>query len=305
MDWSNERYCRLYTRDTTTWKLLGWEGQTVLMFLLRKLDRAGRLDLSGCSPVEAIQIHTGLPEDVAERGWDAVTKRHVFVTTGDGCDAIFMPRYVEAQEATATGAERTRRWRERTTIVKNPTHSDESSRAVTPRHESVTDVTPSLAMPSLAMPSRSEGGLTAARVSVIFSEANGGMVFDLNTHRKEFQTIAKRCSKEPDPEAACRRLCEHFWRPDGWALTGGRGKASPFHLAKGIEREFAEMTGDVAAPALTPDQRAELEARRRAVRDRLNTAEALADDRDTDPSVQHLRGEMAKLSERLGQRRAG
>jgi hypothetical protein len=39
MDYANERYVRLYTRDTTTVKLLGWQGRLVWWSLLRKLDR--------------------------------------------------------------------------------------------------------------------------------------------------------------------------------------------------------------------------------------------------------------------------
>ena len=52
LDYANERFVLLYTRDTATWKLLDWEARAVLMFLLRKVDRSGvidvlRLDYSG------------------------------------------------------------------------------------------------------------------------------------------------------------------------------------------------------------------------------------------------------------------
>ena len=46
MDFPNERYVRLYTRETTTWRLLGWEGQALLPQVLRLVDRSGVLDLA-------------------------------------------------------------------------------------------------------------------------------------------------------------------------------------------------------------------------------------------------------------------
>jgi hypothetical protein len=110
MDWANERYVRLYTRDTTTWKLLGWQGQTVLMLMMRKLDRSGRLPLDGLEPNELVQLHTGLPAEVGDAGAAACLRRKVFVVDGD---ELFMPNYRDAQESQASAAERQRRYRER------------------------------------------------------------------------------------------------------------------------------------------------------------------------------------------------
>ena len=45
MRWEDERYVRVYTRDTLNWLALSFEAQGVLVLLLRKLDRAGILDL--------------------------------------------------------------------------------------------------------------------------------------------------------------------------------------------------------------------------------------------------------------------
>ena len=43
MDWANERYVRLYTRDTVTWKMWPWEARAIFPLLMRKVDRAGVL----------------------------------------------------------------------------------------------------------------------------------------------------------------------------------------------------------------------------------------------------------------------
>ena len=45
MRWEDENYVRLYTRDTTDWKLLSWEARALFVLLMRKLDRAGILEL--------------------------------------------------------------------------------------------------------------------------------------------------------------------------------------------------------------------------------------------------------------------
>ena len=108
MDWSNERYVRIYTRDTLTWKILKWEGQTVLMHLSRRLDRAGVVDIGEVSPVDAVVALTDLPFELVEVGLKRCLEREVFVLDGD---RILMPNYIEAQEAEASNAERQRRYR--------------------------------------------------------------------------------------------------------------------------------------------------------------------------------------------------
>ena len=35
MNFDDERFVKIYPRNTTNWKLLGWEGRCVLMMLLR------------------------------------------------------------------------------------------------------------------------------------------------------------------------------------------------------------------------------------------------------------------------------
>jgi hypothetical protein len=67
MDWANERYVRVYVRDTVGTKRLSWEARCVFWELLRKVDRAGVLDLSGLEPAEGLSVALDVPEDVASR----------------------------------------------------------------------------------------------------------------------------------------------------------------------------------------------------------------------------------------------
>lgn len=122
MDFSNERYVRLYTRDTTTWLLLEFEGQTVLMHMLRKATRAGVIDLAGREPWQAPVLHCRIPGDFARKGMEACLREGVIVHEAES-DRLVFPRYIEANEATQSGAQRVREHRAR---------SEELKRNVTP-----------------------------------------------------------------------------------------------------------------------------------------------------------------------------
>lgn len=128
MDWENERYVRLFTRDTLTWRLLGWQGQAVLALLSRKLDRAGVLDTDGEPPALVVAAVTGIPEEISRIGLAALVDRGV-VEVGDR--VLVMPNFIEAQEANASDAQRQRESRAR--------RRDRARRTVTKRDETVTE----------------------------------------------------------------------------------------------------------------------------------------------------------------------
>ncbi len=157
VDWSNERYVRLYTRDSVTWSLLSWEAQALLCFLLRKVDRAGVMDLGGNEPARAAAAVVRMPLDVVERALPELTAAGVFEISET---AMVMPNYIEAQEAKSSDKQRQsesrgrRRDRARAGVPVTP--RDTSSQPVTRGHDVSHDVTPSLAKPSQAEPSCTE-----------------------------------------------------------------------------------------------------------------------------------------------------
>lgn len=155
MNFPNERYVRLYSRDTTTWLKWKWEGRATFALLLRKLDRSGRLQLDGEGVVDAIMLHTGLPVEVAAAGWAQISTPGkdgtATVVIKDG--AIVMPNYRAAQEAKASDALRAQEYRDRKRVTEGDDASrsvTDESRTVTTRHDSSQAVTPSLAEPSRA-----------------------------------------------------------------------------------------------------------------------------------------------------------
>lgn len=106
MDFSDERYVRVYIRDTATWNLLEWEGQTVFVLLMRKFDRVGLLDISdGLTAAEAIQAVIKVPAPVVDVGLAKLLKYQVLVVDQK---RIMSPKFLEAQEARQSDAARQR-----------------------------------------------------------------------------------------------------------------------------------------------------------------------------------------------------
>lgn len=167
--WEDERYVRLYTRDTATWKLLPWQGRALLPLLLRKCDRAGIVE-AGDDLLEGVAALVDLPLDVVEVGLPALLRRGVVVARGE---VMVFPNFLSAQEAKASDKVRAKEYRERSrrhalsdgVVIagqlcdENVTHRDEASQNVTDRHAESRGVTPRHApshgvTPSCADPSR-------------------------------------------------------------------------------------------------------------------------------------------------------
>lgn len=166
MDWSNERYVRLYTRDTTTWRLLSWEGQALLPMLLRLVDRAGVLDLGGVSAVDAVSAALPKwPVEVVGAALDSLLQRGVIEVAGD---FLSMPNFLEAQEVTQSDAQRKRDSRDRRRALARHgvtncpetgppvTKRDRSSQEVTRSHEQSHAVTLNQALPNQTELSQAE-----------------------------------------------------------------------------------------------------------------------------------------------------
>lgn len=172
--WEDERYVRLYTRDTTTWKLLPWQAKCLLPLLLRKLDRAGLAEV-GDPAEEGIAALTDMPLDLVHAALPALLARKVFVLN-EG--VLAMPNFDSAQTAKQSDRARQAARRERDRLdAMGVTQRDEVSHGVTDRHEESRGVTDSHAAsrdvtPSLAEPSRTDLTGPAAHVGVVPSSSS-------------------------------------------------------------------------------------------------------------------------------------
>lgn len=108
LDYANERWIRVYTRDTVTIKLLSWQARALLWELLRKADRAGVIDV-GEDGAAGIAALVSMPLEVASVALSDLLERGV-IRGGDGC--YVFPNFLEAQESKRSDAERQRRARE-------------------------------------------------------------------------------------------------------------------------------------------------------------------------------------------------
>ncbi len=150
MDFSDESYVRLYVRDTKTWLRLGFEGQCVLMFLLRKLDRAGVLDGMD-EPESDVALVTGVWLDIVRVGLARLLEFKVFEHVGN---RLIMPNYIAAQTAIRSDRARQRDSREkRSAEARAVTPRDEMSHAVTGGHAPSHPVTLYCALPNCTDPS--------------------------------------------------------------------------------------------------------------------------------------------------------
>lgn len=158
MNFEDERYVRVYTRDTINWMLLPWESRAVFLLLLRKVDRAGILHLDG-SGARGVAALCGVPVAVAEA---AVTQLEAVGYIKTNPSELLVPAFLRAQESSASDKKRQAeaRARRRDTFdetcgkpVESVTKRDVPSQNVTVSHKNRQNVTPSLAVPCLAVPS--------------------------------------------------------------------------------------------------------------------------------------------------------
>jgi hypothetical protein len=109
MRWEDERWVKVYTRDTAEWLALGWEAQALFLLLLRKSDRAGLLH-SGRARVRGLAALAGMPLEVVERALPLLLEDGCVQETDKG---FLIPNFIAAQEAETSGAQRSRTLRER------------------------------------------------------------------------------------------------------------------------------------------------------------------------------------------------
>lgn len=139
MLWEEERYVRLYKRDTPDWLALSFDAQGLLCLLLRKVDPSGRLELGrhGTKAVAVVLNQVAL--------WDTKIKPALDELLKDGCvridgESLLFPNYFAAQEARASDRLRKQMQRERE-AMSQPRHATSSPRdgGDTKRDSSVTN----------------------------------------------------------------------------------------------------------------------------------------------------------------------
>ena len=171
MDWANEKYVRLFVRDTTTWKLLPWQSKALLPLIMRKLDRSGIIDL-GEDGEEGLAAVVEVPLEFLQAGLPALLKRDVYRVLGG---KLVMPNFLAAQEARQSDAQRKRESRENQRLAamksQSVTECPESSQSheVTTCHASSVLVTPDYPQ-TIPCPDQTNADLSRARSNLPANE---------------------------------------------------------------------------------------------------------------------------------------
>jgi hypothetical protein len=132
MRWEDERYVKVYTRDTPEWCTLSFGARGLFCLILRAVDRAGVLDL-GKLGTKGVAV--------AVRGSWTEVEPLLGELVADGCvtirdDKLIVPNFIEAQETRQSDAARQRASREKARAVLNVTKRDAiESQNVTESHQ--------------------------------------------------------------------------------------------------------------------------------------------------------------------------
>lgn len=154
MDWSEERYVRLYQRDTVTWKRWSWQARCVFPLLLRKVDGAGILDTGTHDVAESMALLVDMPVDICRAALVDFLSSGAAVSSPRG---LILPNYLAAQTTASSDRLRQQLSRER----RQQAELAEITRPlVTDGHNTSQVVTPSLAKPSQAVLPPQETGAT-------------------------------------------------------------------------------------------------------------------------------------------------
>lgn len=189
MRWEDERYVRLYTRDTTGWVLLPWQSRCLLPLLLRKVDRAGVIEVQEGEVAKALEELLKVPAEVVEVGLAGLIGRRIFVLEAG---RLLMPNFLEAQECSQSDKIRKQVSRARaakpdasTPLVtaghatSHPvTDGHTASHEVADGHSPSRLVTPSLAVPSRAEPSLPEQNIVEQARRGVVPSADATRVFE-------------------------------------------------------------------------------------------------------------------------------
>jgi hypothetical protein len=108
LNWPDENYAKLYTRDTPNWLMMPWQARALLPLMIRKADGAGFI-ATGDRELDALALVVMLPRDVVAAGLEALLDLGSVVRVGGGLE---LPNFVDAQSARKTEAQKKRSQRD-------------------------------------------------------------------------------------------------------------------------------------------------------------------------------------------------
>jgi hypothetical protein len=110
VNWSEEKYVKLFTRDTPTWRSWPWQARATAPLLMRALEGEGSLSVGRLDVNRAVAVTVNLPEEVVAPGLAAMLDDGT-LALNDG--RLWWPKFEEAQESRKSDAQKQRDYRDR------------------------------------------------------------------------------------------------------------------------------------------------------------------------------------------------
>lgn len=205
MDWSNERYVRVYTRETVGNVAMSWQARAIWSEVLQKSDRAGVIGLDGHG-MRGLAGLIRMPVEVIEEHIKQLLSDGRVVIQGE---YLVVPNYIEAQEAPQSDKQRQRELRARRrdramlegieeTSQNVNTQRDTESQNVTESHVESHGVTSSHSVPSRAVPSRAVPSRTKNKSACEQAFDSFWSAYPVKVGKKACWKAWKRATDKPD-----------------------------------------------------------------------------------------------------------
>jgi hypothetical protein len=260
MRWEDERYVRVYTRDTVDWLALSWDAQALLLHLLRKVDRAGLLPLTRHGK-KGVAVAVGHPMQ-----WSRIEPA-LEELLADGCieiraNVLFFRNFIAAQETPQSDKQRKAESRARAADLaaaatatnpqapsQNVTHGHKSGQIVTPGHTASRGVTPGHSVPYRAVPYRavpSQDLPPSAGASAAPEQAGLPGVEPPTPPATPAKKVKEAKKPEPPTDPRHATLVAAL-TAEGWPFDGGKDAANVKGLLALADQQEA-TNGELAVP---------------------------------------------------------
>lgn len=242
MNWPDEKYVKVYTRDTLTWKSWCWQARTVFSLLVRKLDGAGLIETGRMGPVDALALQLDLPREVVAVGLPPILECGTAETVPGG---LLVPKWIEAQESTKTEAQKKRDQRSRVRDQRRIAQVSEIRQAPVPECPALSPAVPGCPPPAQPSPTTSPAQPPAQKETT--SSASPPLVLVAAFGPEDLQ----RLWNERKPPAC------PVWRD----LTPSRTKLAQRRIAEGLDEVgWLEVLDAVNASDFLSGRRADFAA---------------------------------------------
>ena len=134
MDYENERWMKVYTRDTGGWLDLSWQARGLSLELSRKLDAEGKLPLGKKGLPSLAGLLRGVWSEMKPFIEELIADERLVLLEGN---VIFDPGHAERQSARASATLRKKVQRSRDAMSRDVTRSHAESREVTNGHDQI------------------------------------------------------------------------------------------------------------------------------------------------------------------------